>query len=138
MSRSGQNLSLTLHPIDGSSAAQGSITHGPELALDHLGMDEGHLLNYRHHILQHLPSKSSLGPPLLNSQGQRRSQLYSISLQILNFHSLVFILHFKINIFISRSILFALKFYNTFFHGDIQNRLLNFITTQGEILTTPL
>lgn len=75
MSRSSQNLGLTAHPMDGSPAAQHSITQGWELAPDHLGMEEGHLLNHRHHILQLLPSKSSLGPPLLNSRGLKRSQL---------------------------------------------------------------
>lgn len=120
MSTSGQNPSLTSHPIDGSLAAQCSISQGWELALDHLGMEEGHLLNHRHHILKHLPSKSSLGPPLMNFQGLKRSRLESISLQILNFQSLVFILHFKINILLISSIFFILKFYNTFSTGKFQ------------------
>lgn len=113
MSRSGQNLSHTSHSIGGSPAPQCSITRGWELAADHLGMEEGHLLNHRHHILQHLPSTSSQGPPLRHSQGLKRSQPVSVSLQIVNVQPLVFMLHFKINILISRSTFFTLKFYVT-------------------------
>lgn len=88
------------------------------------------------------PAASSIqvfpGPTPAELPSLSRSRLQSISLQILNVQPLVFILHFKINILISRSIFFALKFYNTFFHWEIQSKLLNFITTQTEILTTPL
>lgn len=118
MSRCGQNLSLPSRPREGSPTAQCSITHAGELALDHLGMEVGHQLNHHHHIPKHLPSKPSLGPPLLNARGLTRSQLQSILLQILNFQSLVFILHFKINNLIRSSRFFILKFYNTFPLGN--------------------
>jgi len=71
MSTSGQNLNLVSRPIDGSLAAVHSVASGWELAQDHLGMEEGHLLTHHHHILRHPPSKSSLGPPLMKSQGLR-------------------------------------------------------------------
>lgn len=106
------------HPTAGSPTTQCSITQVGKLAIDHLGVEVGHWLDYHHHIPEQLPPLPSLGPPLLNTRGLNRSHLQSILLHILHVQPLVFILHFKINNFIRSSVLFILKFYNTFPLGN--------------------